>query len=342
MGRKPSKPGAIPRLRTRRNADGSLRYYYEHDAVNGKRAIEALGSDRVKALQRWAELEGKRAPSGERSMYTFRDLATAYRKRELTSKAPATQRLYDTILTRLTNVLGDKPLDEISPADIADIWQSTSEKRGTVTANRTKAVLSAILNCGRVLGMMTIANPCAGVRGKKEPGRKRVLISDAQYQAVYDVADQPLRNAMDLADLTSQRPGDVLALSEANITGDLLYVQQAKTGAVVVIEIVGELKALIERLRAWRGTEIVMSPYLVRDEAGKHFSRGQLRSRFDKAREKAGIAKDEFQFRDLRARGVTRKVISEGLEEGQRLAGHSGPGMTAHYTRGTRPVKPSR
>lgn len=342
MGRKPSNPGAIPRLRTRRNSDGTLRYYYEHDEVDGKRKLDPLGNDRVKALQRWAELEGKRVPSPHRDVYTFGDVAKEYRKREMSSKSAETQRQYDLYLARLTASMGDKPVDEITPADVADIWQSTRDKRGLVTANRTKATLSAVLNCGRLWGMMKVANPCAGVRGKKEDGRKDVLINDQLYQAVYDVADQPLRNAMDLADLTSQRPGDVLPMSEANIHGELLYVRQKKTGAVVVIEIVGKLAQLIERLRAWRGTEIVESPYLIRDERGARLTRGQLRSRFDKAREKAGIEKKDFQFRDLRARGVTNKVVNEGLEAGQRLAGHSGPGMTAHYTRGTRPVKPSR
>jgi hypothetical protein len=110
----------------------------------------------------------------------------------------------------------------------------------------------------------------------------------------------------------------------------------------VVIEVTGELKVLIDRLLAWRGTVLDVSPHLIRDEAGYPLSRGQLRSRFDKARELAKIPKAEFQFRDLRARSVTRKVIADGLEEGQRLAGHSGPGMTAHYSRGSRPVKPSR
>ncbi|MCA8051991.1 hypothetical protein LGM95_36055, partial [Burkholderia arboris] len=75
---------------------------------------------------------------------------------------------------------------------------------------------------------------------------------------------------------------------------------------------------------------------------GGNQQKGKLRSRFDKARELAGIDKAKFQFRDLRARGVTHKTIDEGLEAGQRLAGHSGPGMTARYVRGTRPVKPSR
>ncbi|KFX79976.1 integrase, partial [Ralstonia solanacearum] len=207
MGRKPSNPGAIPRFRTRRNTDGTLRYYYEHDAVDGKRKVEPLGTDRVKALQRWAELEGKRTPSPHRDVYTFSDVAKEYRKRELSSKAAETQRQYDIYLTRLTASMADKPVDEITPADVADIWQSTRDKRGTVTANRTKATLSAVLNCGRLWGMMKAPNPCTGVRGKKEAGRKAVLINDELYQSVYDVADQPLRNAMDLADLTSQRPG---------------------------------------------------------------------------------------------------------------------------------------
>ncbi|MFG6743483.1 hypothetical protein ACGYWN_16460, partial [Burkholderia pseudomallei] len=49
--------------RTRTNADGTKRYYYDHGEVEGRRFLEPLGTDRVVALQRWTELEGKRAPS---------------------------------------------------------------------------------------------------------------------------------------------------------------------------------------------------------------------------------------------------------------------------------------
>ncbi|HEM7875204.1 MAG: integrase [Burkholderia contaminans] len=71
----------------------------------------------------------------------------------------------------------------------------------------------------------------------------------------------------------------------------------------------------------------------MRDQKGYPLWKGKLPSRFDKA---------TFPFRDLRARGVTHKTNHEGLEVGQRLAGHSGPGVTARYVRGTRPVKPFR
>ncbi|KVN46058.1 hypothetical protein [Burkholderia ubonensis] len=85
-----------------------------------------------------------------------------------------------------------------------------------------------------------------------------------------------------------------------------------------------------------------VSPYLLRDEKGFPLTKGKLRSRFDKAREKAGIETAKFQFRDLRALSVTHKTIDDGLEAGQRLAMHSGPGITARYVRRTQPVKPSR
>jgi integrase len=342
MGRRPRTAGAIPRFRSRKNADRTLRYYYDHGQIEGRRVLEPLGNDRVVALQRWAELEGKRLPASEATRHTFVMLEREYRRRELPQKSPATRRMYDLFLSRLAAVIGDRPLDTLTPADVANIWQATADKRGVVTANRTKAVLSLVLNCGRLWNMMTIANPCAGVRGKKEHGRKDVLIDDELYARVYAVADVPLRNAMDLADLCAQRPSDVLGVKRSNIVKGNLVFRTRKTGAVVVIQITGELAMLMERLLAWRGSKIDVSPYLLRDEDGNPLTKGQLRSRFDKAREKAGIDKSKFQFRDLRARGVTHKVIEEGLEAGQRIAGHSGPGMTAHYTRGTRPVKPSR
>ncbi|CAN7189051.1 tyrosine-type recombinase/integrase [Trinickia sp. LjRoot230] len=342
MGRRAQTAGAVPRFRSRKNADGTLRYYYDHGVFEGRRVLEPLGTDRVVALQRWAELEGKRLPASDVARHTFATLDREYRRRELPQKAPATRRLYDLILTRLTSVIGDRELDKLTPADVSNIWQATAEKRGVVTANRTKAVLSLAMNCARLWGMMAIANPCSGVRGKKERGRKDVLIDDELYAQVYAVADEPLRNAMELADLTAQRPSDVLGVKRTNIVKQNLVFRTGKTGAYVVIEITGELKALIDRLLMWRGAKVDVSPYLLRDEEGYPLTKGQLRSRFDKAREKAGIQKAQFQFRDLRARGVTHKVIDEGLEAGQRLAGHSGPGMTAHYARGSRPVKPSR
>ncbi|KWE65549.1 integrase [Burkholderia ubonensis] len=342
MGRRAQTAGAIPRFRSRTNADGTLRYYYDHGEVDGRRFLEPLGTDRVVALQRWAELEGKRAPSSETTRHTFAMLDRAYRQRELPQKSAATQRMYDLFLSRLAAVIGERELDTLTPADVATIWRATAEKRGVVTANRTKAVLSLVLNCGRLWDMMTIANPCAGVRGKKETGRQNVLIDDELYASVYAVADEPLRNAMDLADLCAQRPSDVLGVKRSNIVKGNLIFRTRKTGAFVTIQITGDLEALIGRLLAWRGSKVDVSPYLLRDEEGFPLTKGKLRSRFDKAREKAGIEKAKFQFRDLRARGVTHKTIDEGLEAGQRLAGHSGPGMTARYVRGTRPVKPSR
>jgi integrase len=342
MTGKAHTPGAIPRFRSRKNADGSLRYYYDHGEVGGRRHLEPLGTDRVAALQRWAEFEGKRPPSAEATRHTFAMLDQAYRRHELLQKSSATQRMYGLFLERLVAVIGERELDSLTPADVAMIWRATAEKRGVVTANRTKSVLSLALNCGRLWNMMSIANPCAGVRGKKEKGRQDVLIDDELYASVYSVADEPLRNAMDLADLCAQRPADILNVKRANIVKGNLIFRTRKTGALVTIQITGDLASLIERLLAWRGSKLDVSPYLLRDEQGYPLTKGKLRSRFDKAREKAGIDKAKFQFRDLRARGVTHKTIDEGLEAGQRLAGHSGPGMTARYVRGTRPVKPSR
>ncbi|MFB7747917.1 hypothetical protein, partial [Streptomyces sp. NPDC056132] len=127
------------------------------------------------------------------------------------------RRMYDLFLSGPAAVIGDRELDTLAPGDVATIWRTTVEKRGVVTANRTKAGLSLVLNCGRLWGMMAIANPCAGVRRKKETGRRDALIDDELYAAVYAAPYQPLCNAMDLANLCVQRPSDILRMQRANI-----------------------------------------------------------------------------------------------------------------------------
>ncbi|MDN7478131.1 tyrosine-type recombinase/integrase [Burkholderia multivorans] len=71
--------------------------------------------------------------------------------------------------------------------------------------------------------------------------------------------------------------------------------------------------------------------------------RAALRFRLDRARDAAGIEKNDFQFRELRAKVATDKESSDDLRSTQTLLGHDNVSMTEHYvrTRGKK-VTPTR
>jgi integrase len=166
--------------------------------------------------------------------------------------------------------------------------------------------------------------PCLEVKAVKESGRDR-YVSDEEYQAVWAKAHPTLRDAMDLALLTGQRPADVLKIKRADIHDGALWIVQNKTGAKRAIEVVGELAKLIDRINA-RPRER-LGPYLVQDDDGKPLRADGMRSRFTKAREAAGVS---FQFRDIRAKAATD---AGDLSHSQVLLGHKRREMTEHYVR---------
>jgi integrase len=93
---------------------------------------------------------------------------------------------------------------------------------------------------------------------------------------------------------------------------------------------------LIERINA-RPSER-LSAFLVHDDNGRPLGTFGLRSRFDKARSRAGV---DFQFRDIRAKTASD---TGDLAHSQQLLGHKKRDMTEHYVRervGQR-VKPLR
>lgn len=149
-----------------------------------------------------------------------------------------------------------------------------------------------------------------------------------------------------------QRPADVLKVSEAHIAGPvpdgILHVQQGKTGEKLRIEIDGELATLIQEARAYKVSvkkEKKVSPMaLLVNGDGDAFTSSMLRSRFDEAREKAGVAKKDFQFRDLRAKAATDTDEAGGTRAAQAVLGHTTESMTQHYIRrkAGRKVKLSR
>ncbi|KWI30514.1 integrase [Burkholderia ubonensis] len=90
----------------------------------------------------------------------------------------------------------------------------------------------------------------------------------------------------------------------------------------------------MERIRVRKKGYKVVSTALVVNETGGRLMADALRFRFDRARELAGVPKDSFQFRDLRAKAGTDKTESEGdIRAAQRQLGHKSIAMTEHYVR---------
>jgi integrase len=342
-------------MRARHRASGI--HYYVEVLEAGKRRETPVGKDYIEAVRKWAELYGK--PNLGKAI-TFRNAAERYLIDKLPAKAPRTQEDNLDELAILYRFFDDPPvaLDDIETVHIRQFldWrvQWTVEKKktenkkrveagkeplpvpanaGHVRANREKALFSHIWNNAREKGITKLPNPCAGVKGHKEPGRD-VYVEDQVYSAVHSAGEDWLQDLMDLAYLVGQRPADSLKVSRTDVKGGAIWVRQNKTGVKLRVAIEGQLEILVNRIIARNTAEKVTSLRLI----PKTYN--EFRGAFDRARLKAAeqhpeMAADiwEFQFRDLRAKAATDKEENQGMAAAQSQLGHASEAMTRKYVR---------
>ncbi len=329
-----------------RAKSGGKVWYYLEAGINtdGKRKETPLGSDYIEALRRYAEL----VSTAKAPPVTAPELLTRWHSETIQGRAVNTQKDIGYAIPKLIEFFSSPspaPLNEIKPQHVSRYlaWR----KAAPIRANREIAWLSTAWNWGRTIGLTDLENPCNGVKRNKETGRD-IYPEDDEIAAIEAHADEPLKEAMRLAYLTGQRPGDLRDMQETDIRGGVLTFSQNKTGAKMAVSVVGELEELINRIRSRKSSiQGVRSLALLCDENGQPLGKSQLRHRFDRARSAAANAASDaataarimnIQFRDLRAKAGTDKREIDGLDGAQRLLGHAQSSMTEHYTRARRGV----
>ena len=185
--------------------------------------------------------------------------------------------------------------------------------------------------------------PRETARNREKP--RDYYANDVVWAAVYSKAPQELKDAMDLAYLTGQRPADVLMMRKDDVESGFLMVQQNKTGKRLRIRVnsdgqVNSLGKLLSQI-AERNARLVTS-YLTVSKTGRRMTATMLRKRWDEARESARTSAmmendsllaskiAAFQFRDIRPKAASE---IEDIGEASLLLGHTEGDITQRVYR---------
>lgn len=327
--------------RMRRKTTRSGKTYYYYDTCAKPRKWLPLGAELIAALKKYTEYEQE---YNEEDIHTkihtaitFGVVADRYVRTILPQRSPRTQQDYLAELNYLRQYFDDPnnpaPINSITSADIYEYleWRIHAKIR----ANREISLFSVIFNWARKWGYTNNPNPCQGVEKYPESGRK-VYIADDIYWQLYQAAELHLQHIMLVAYLIGQRVADCLKIRLSDIREDQLWITQNKTQAKLRITITGELQKALQNILQARGNP--SHDYLFTHHGGKRhrnkpLTYAMLRGAMDRARQKAGIHKNDFQFRDLRAKAATDADENQGLAAAQALLGHTTPNVTHHYIR---------
>ncbi len=295
-----------------------------------------LGRNLSDAMAAWAELI---EPDAE-SLKTMSDVFDRYRLEVIPHKKSQTA-IYT--LKPLAIVFGDMAPSDIKPRHIYAYMHKRSQKApGGVL--KEVGLLSHVLTKAIEWGLIE-SNPCFQVSRKsyQRPPRTR-YVTDEEFDAVYDIANERVQIVMDLAVLTGLRRADILGLTRDSLTDDGILVTPSKTerstGKTLLILWSNELRAVVDRAK--KLTPHVRLP-LVCNRQGKAYKGDGFNSMWQRLIKNAhdkGLITSRFMFKDLRAKSATDDDVLANAAE--RL-GHTNQELTKRvYIRKPTRVRPLR
>lgn len=294
-----------------------------------------LGREYGAALMKYAALVGS-----PHAINTVKDAVWAYIEHRKPKLAAATLEGYRRSATNLCAVFGHMPLSDITPAMV---YRYVSDK-GTVQANRDKALMSAAFTHARNTGNFEGVDPTKRLQFRNEELPRDRYVTDDEMTRLIAAASPKLACIARFIELTGMRQSDALRVKLDDMDAEGIHYKQGKTGKRLVVLWSPELKATVaESRRLWCREGRV---YLFESKPkGLHGKRGPgpyttsgLRALWRVAREKAKLK--DVRLHDLRAKAGSDV---EAETDAQRLLGHADGKVTRrHYRRKADRVNPLR
>ncbi|BGI52480.1 MAG: tyrosine-type recombinase/integrase [Candidatus Hamiltonella defensa (Ceratovacuna japonica)] len=238
---------------------------------------------------------------------------------------PRTQKDYMQHQKKLISVFGEMKADSIKPEHVREFM----DKRGLQSktqANHEMASMSRVYRWAYERGYVK-GNPCVGVMKFKAVKRER-YITDAEYLAIYQAADDVIKVAMEISYLCAARLSDVLGMKWQQITDEGIFIQQGKTGIKQIKEWNPRLHEAIELAKSVSMAEKADVPVITGQNRG-HYSH-----RWSEARLKASARlgyKLDCTFHDLKAKGISDYKGS--TKDKQLFSGHKSESQILVYDR---------
>lgn len=306
MGRRKTKDLDLPPRMARKGKA----YYYVPST--GDRKWEALGSDKSRALLKWADKEGR---GGGR---TVQDAWNRYEAFHLSELAENTQKNYRTSANAVLEYFGEAPANQVETQHIAEYLDTYPRKSA---ANAHIVLLSILFEKMRRWGW-TQNNPT--IIRKNPVSRRKRYITDDEFFKLREASRPLVRAVMDLCYLTCSRQSDILKIKLTDITADGLTIVQKKTGTKQVYTMTPELAEALKRAKLRESIT-----YLICDRQGEPYTQRRFQKMWT-----VDFAKTDVEgvvFHDIRGKAAT-DAKRLGLDY-QGLLGHSRRDTSDSYIR---------
>lgn len=313
------------------------KHYEFHPPGGGSKSLCPLDASEAQVWEAY-----RRTTSGENEQITVKVLSDKYfaSDRFLQCK-PKTQKSYLENWRVLERVFGQMDCKAVTSVHVREFMDERG-KKAKVSANREKALLSAIFGYAKEYGHAQ-TNPCVGVRSFSERGRQETYIEDDEYQRFLTDSDDIVKVFMELSYLLAARGQDVRKITLDDLRKDGIYIVQAKTGKKQLKRWTERLRQIVDLALKVREKRLEGKPFhantLIVTQTGEAYSESALKSLWQ--RNKTRVLKKwqersdasemptiAWTYHDIKAKG-----ISDYIGDKQAFSGHKSHAMMERYNR---------